>query len=981
MREWTRFALLFAGGVAAACSFVFEAGWPLLILALAALIVCVEQRGGSWLAFVDAAAFTLGLYGAGLHWLFRPQSASVVPFVMAGAVILVLALALASVLFLLTRLRTPLEVRWMIAAPAAVVLLEWLRTVGPVPFPWLGLGYSQSPVSPLAGYGVLAGVLGVAAASVCASGALAVLVLHAARGRRDVLAYAAGCLAMLLASSIVIASFAFTTPFGAPVRVGLLQADVALAEKSDPAAVRRLLERYVALVRASDAQVILLPESSLPMRVDQIPADFAHALADAARAHRSDLVLGLYEQDVSTRQGYFNAAFSLGPSGAQHYRKRKLVPFGETVPLAARWRTAFTAQLGMPFMGASAGGSTQPAWWLAGTRLAVMLCYDAAFGNDLRAQASVAGWLADLADDGWVESGWLVRQHLRVSQARALELGKPVARVANRGVSASIDANGRVLDQLGPHEAGVLTVVVQPRSGLTPYAEFGDAPVVALAIAALVSSILLARRRRVLPSTHAWPPAFDQRGQVLPIGLFFIFATAAVMLLMVNSGQLVKEKLRVTSAADAAAWSAGVVQARALNFTAYANRAIVANQVAIAQAVSLASWVGYLSTFIQNGALIAGEPVQFGMPALSTDPVAAGILQGSGALGAAAEYYSGGTVSDYVEYVRYVTPPIVTAHDLAAVGLGIAERAVMTSLSFGVYQGTVAQDVVQRTDPSLHAEVVLRSYTFDGLTRRYDDDERQRLADVVMHSIDPFTRSRDWEVRGINLPFIQRNISMRRRGGTALSSDFSQWRSMDTFELHGQHFGCGKLHTRWCDDVATPLAWGAASAAAPETDPGRGRIYRRAYDDNGDAADWADSALFQMSEHYGLYSGLQGSYDVDRLDPADEASNTASITIMVSKPSGALMTSGNASQVTPSGRLAAYGGAVAGGMVASLSRSQVWFEAPVPRTGDTAVERSSLYSPYWQVRLVAADPVDYAWAAARQGGRSLGPPLASEVKQ
>ncbi|CAN5329948.1 hypothetical protein BH10PSE17_BH10PSE17_01520 [soil metagenome] len=981
MAAWMRFALFCTAGAVASCSFVFDAAWPLLILALAGLIVGIEQRGGSWLAFVDASAFALGLYGAGLHWLFRPQTASVVPYVMAGGLVVVLSMGLGSVLFLATRLRVRLEVRWMVATPAAVVLFEWLRTAGPVPFPWLGLGYSQSPGSPLAAYGALAGVLGVAAATVCSAGAVAVLVLHAARGRRDALGYAVGGLVVIMAASIVVASIAFTAPTGEVVRVGLAQADFPLASKTDPVAVRRLLERIVALVRASDAQVTLLPETSVPLLADELPADFEGALSRAVQAHRSDLVMGLYEKDLSTSAGYFSSAFSLGSSGAQRYRKRKLVPFGETVPLAAGLRAWFEARLGMPFTGASPGARDQPPWWLGGTRLVVMLCYDAAFGDDLRSNAAAAGWLADLADDGWVDSRWLVRQHLRVSQARAAEFAKPVARVANSGLSASIDWRGRVVDSLDAHESAVLTVRLEPRSGLTPYARFGDLPVVFAALTAFIAALAETRLRpksSLIRGSRPWGRAMQ--GQVLPLGLFFIFATAAVMLLMVSSGQLVKEKLRVTSAADAAAWSAGVVQARALNFTAYANRAIVANQVAIAQAVSLASWVGYLSTFIENGALIAGEPVQFGMPALSNDPLAAGILQASGALGAAAEYYSGGSVSDYVDYVRYVTPPLVSAHDLAAVGLGVAERAVMTSLSFGVYQGTVAQDVAQRTDPALRAEVVLGSYTFDGLTRRYDDDERQRLSDVVTHSIDPFTRSRDWDVRGVDIPFIQNNISLRRRGGTALSSDFSEWRSMDTFELHGQHFGCGKLHTRWCDDVATPLAWGAASASAPESDPARGDIYRRAYDQNGEAAAYADSALFQMSEHFGLYSGLQGTYDVAHLDPADEARNTAGITIMVSKPKGALMTSGNASQATPAGRLDVYGGAVAGGLVASLSRSQVFFEPPLARSADTAAELSSLYSPYWQVRLVAAGVVDYAWAAARQGGRTLGPPLASEPK-
>ena len=65
---------------------------------------------------------------------------------------------------------------------------------------------------------------------------------------------------------------------------------------------------------------------------------------------------------------------------------------------------------------------------------------------------------------------------------------------------------------------------------------------------------------------------------------------------MVNAGKMLTEKIRVTNAADAAAYSAAVVEARALNYDAYLNRAMVANEMVIAQMVSLASWLDYFAT-------------------------------------------------------------------------------------------------------------------------------------------------------------------------------------------------------------------------------------------------------------------------------------------------------------------------------------------------------------------------------------------------
>ena len=87
----------------------------------------------------------------------------------------------------------------------------------------------------------------------------------------------------------------------------------------------------------------------------------------------------------------------------------------------------------------------------------------------------------------------------------------------------------------------------------------------------------------------------NQRGQVLPLTLLLLVATASIVFYMFNTGQLVQEKIRLTNTADAVAYSAGVYEARLLNYDAYTNRAIIANEIAIGQAVGLASWAKYVS--------------------------------------------------------------------------------------------------------------------------------------------------------------------------------------------------------------------------------------------------------------------------------------------------------------------------------------------------------------------------------------------------
>lgn len=85
------------------------------------------------------------------------------------------------------------------------------------------------------------------------------------------------------------------------------------------------------------------------------------------------------------------------------------------------------------------------------------------------------------------------------------------------------------------------------------------------------------------------------RGQIAPVALFGVLISSAALLVMFNTGQKVTERSQVANAADAAAYSGAVWTARHLNFIAYANRAMIANHVAVGHFVSYVSWVRYIN--------------------------------------------------------------------------------------------------------------------------------------------------------------------------------------------------------------------------------------------------------------------------------------------------------------------------------------------------------------------------------------------------
>ena len=145
-------------------------------------------------------------------------------------------------------------------------------------------------------------------------------------------------------------------------------------------------------------------------------------------------------------------------------------------------------------------------------------------------------------------------------------------------------------------------------------------------------------------------PAADsrRRGQVLPLGLVFLVICCAALLFMFSAGKVVDEKLTVTNAADAAAYSAGIAHARSLNYEAYVNRAIIANELAIAQAVSMVSWVRYFEQGVYNVATLDELVVQHLIA--GGVPIAA-VLSGTAYLDA----WTGGTaLQEIVEIIEYI---------------------------------------------------------------------------------------------------------------------------------------------------------------------------------------------------------------------------------------------------------------------------------------------------------------------------------------
>lgn len=486
----TRWATWLALPVGAAVSLAFApfGWWPLAILGTAYLFAVWQDATPRRAAF-GGFLFTVGTYLAGTYWLYHSvYEIGRAPIVLTLFVILVVASVMggyaAALGYVLTRwVAVRGALRWLLVLPAAIAAMEWFRGWFLSGFPWLALGYTQTD-APLAGLAPLTGVYGVSFAVALTAGALVALLFGDSRAR-------------LIAAGVVGASWIlgfslwgreWTQPTGEPVTVAIVQGAVPQEMKWDQEQFEATLELYRSLTAPHlGADIIVWPESALAAPVHML-GGFLGPQWDAAKRSGSTLVLGQLRRDPR-REVYYNAVLALGDE-PQWYAKRRLVPLSEFFPVPEFMRD-WLKGMELPYSGFEAGGASQPALDAAGQKLGVTICYEDAYASDQLAVLKDATLLVNVTNDAWFGDSTAAHQHLQISRMRALEAGRTMLRAANDGISAIIGPDGRVTSTLPRFQPGVLDGSVQPRTGLTPYARFGNWPVISLSFAVLLGSLAL----------------------------------------------------------------------------------------------------------------------------------------------------------------------------------------------------------------------------------------------------------------------------------------------------------------------------------------------------------------------------------------------------------------------------------------------------------------------------------------------------------
>jgi apolipoprotein N-acyltransferase len=466
-------------------------------------------------------AFTLGLitgivYFVGTtYWTGEVlQQFGGVPMALALLAMLLLALYLA--LFpALTALMVAYLVRGtgrraLFLAPAVWVATEYLRGYLLGGFPWVPLGNSQVTVLPVAQLASAFGVYGLSALVAFVSASLAYAALSAGRARLVGFGAAALVVAAVAVWGVLRMSDGSLTREGTPLRIGLIQGNIAQADKWNPQQARRIFTTYIAMTRDAvrrGAEFVIWPESSTPFMFEEDDVGET-AVRDLARELRVPILFGSDQVDRSGEViRLYNAAFLITPEGETGgvYRKIHLVPFGEYIPF--KNLLYFVSPL-VERLADFAPGTSMVMLPVGSHQVNTAICYEVVYPSLIR-EAVLGGsqLLTTITNDGWYGYSSAPYQHFELASMRAIEQGRYLVRAANTGITGIVDPYGQVVQRSAIFEQVGLVGDARVLTGRTIYAAIGDVVAYASIVLTAVALVSVRRVRGSMRSRLAAAPA------------------------------------------------------------------------------------------------------------------------------------------------------------------------------------------------------------------------------------------------------------------------------------------------------------------------------------------------------------------------------------------------------------------------------------------------------------------------------------------
>ncbi len=479
MKNWLRFlypnVLATLLGISLAFAFAPYEIFPLAFIAPAGLLA-LWLNASPLRAFRLGFLFGVGLFGAGIYWIFYSihymgDVPSWIAFIITAGLIAILALFPASVGYLLNRY-FPItnDSKILCAFPAIWVIIEWIRSWIFTGFAWLFLGYSQTN-SPLKGYAPILSVYGVSLAVVVTSALIVNSVIYFRRKNFQTFYFNLFAIIVIWLAGSLLNLIPWTNISGKALTINLVQGNIPQELKWSPDHIQLSLDRYKDLTEPlwGKSDFIIWPEAAVPMPLAEATS-FIELLDKKAKESGTSLILGI-PVEADDGKNYHNAVITLGKT-QQSYYKRRLVPFGEYVPFERISSYIFNF-LGVPISNLTPGKWGQDPMLIDGTKILTSICYEITYPELTKSNDRDIGFILTVTNDAWFGESSAQAQHLQMAEMRAIELKRPVVFVSNDGITAIVNADGNIQAAVPPHQIAVLKGTVQPMSGLTPWMRNG----------------------------------------------------------------------------------------------------------------------------------------------------------------------------------------------------------------------------------------------------------------------------------------------------------------------------------------------------------------------------------------------------------------------------------------------------------------------------------------------------------------------------
>ena len=492
LTSWRAAGVAFLAGALAALAMPPLYWLPLAVLGIVAFVWLWDTAPGPRSALLRGWAWGTGHFAVGSYWIVEAFFVPPADYALLGPPIVVgLAALLGFFPAMAAGAAKWVALRWpslggrycrLLLLAIAWTIAEWLRGHLFTGYSWNPLGHVWAFATPLLQGAALFGVYGL--------GLVTFLILAApAAGWR------ASLLALVVAGAAGFAGQSAMTPIDAPdgPLVRLVQPNTLQAEKWRPELRAQHMAKLVEMSRRpgfDGLAAVIWPETAPPFIVE--PGSSALEYMAQAVPPGGYLLTGAARGTRNREDGVWNSLLVIDGAGSivATYDKVHLVPLGEYIP--------FHKQLA-PVSGLIGRGSFE----VGESRVTLdlprlpsfspIICYEVIFPAAVTGPGARPRWLLNVTNDAWFGLSSGPYQHLASARLRAVEEGLPMLRAANTGVSAVIDAYGRVLAALDMQQEGILDHRIPPAREPTPYGRWGDATLILLLLFAVATLVTLSR--------------------------------------------------------------------------------------------------------------------------------------------------------------------------------------------------------------------------------------------------------------------------------------------------------------------------------------------------------------------------------------------------------------------------------------------------------------------------------------------------------